>query len=141
MLASCSRSDVVDQFVSIPDQKWDYEFQPEIAVDVQDQNQEYRVFLNVKHNHNYPYSNLYIVIHLPSQHPSSLPNRIELVLAEPDGKWTGKGNGGQFTHQQIITENYKFPDTGRMIFRLEQNMRDNPLAGVISCGLRIEPVK
>lgn len=136
-IASCTTSSIIDEFIPVPNQKWDYEFNPEVTIHVPNIEKKYRVYLNLRHNQDYPFSNIFVLLHYPEK---KTKERLEITLAEPDGKWTGKGNGGKYTHQILIKDQYRFTDTGTMTFKLEQNMRETPLKGIIACGLRIEPI-
>ena len=62
-------------------------------------------------------------------------------MAEPDGRWLGTQSGGLYSHRVLVSEEFFFPDTGIYKIYLEQNMRDNPLDGVESAGLKIVRVK
>lgn len=136
-IVSCQQPVLVDKFIEIPDRSWDYTHQPEIDVNVQNRNTAYRVYVNFRHNNQYEYSNVFLLIH----QKAGETQRVELTLAEPDGRWTGKQSGDIYTHQELIMDQFRFPDTGRFVFSMEQNMRENPLKGAVAAGLRIEEVK
>lgn len=138
-MLSCNDNALVDKNVAIDGHTWDYENKPHIEVEVTDNSQRYDVFLNFRHTSQYPYSNVFILMH--QQHPSGFRDttRVEIRLAEPDGRWLGKGTGSVFNHQQKVKSNYVFPDTGRYVFSFEQNMRENPLPAVSDIGLRVAP--
>jgi gliding motility-associated lipoprotein GldH len=67
----------------------------------------------------------------------------ELTLFNANtGKPLGSGLGDIFDHKFKIKSlsNYRFPKAGEYTFSVEQNMRQDPLLGVISVGVSIEPV-
>lgn len=139
LVVSCGDNALVDKNIAIEGRTWDYENKPHIEVEVMDTNQRYDVFLNLRHTNQYPYSNIFVLLH--QQHPNGLRDttRVEIRLAEPDGRWLGNGTGSLFSYQQLAKGNYVFPDTGRYVFSFEQNMRENPLPAVSDIGLRIVP--
>lgn len=137
ILFSCSVQDEINVFEEIPNQKWEYSFAPKANISVLDKQKSFEIYLNFKHNHVYPYSNLFYILELKKDKMLISSERFELNLAEPDGKWTGKGSGSQYTHEQLIKGNFQFPDTGVYTLEVTQNMRENPLNGVVAAGIRI----
>lgn len=136
---SCDNRAIIDQYVVVPDQSWDHKSNVEIPVQINDQNQKYDIYFNFRHAGTYPYSNLFIQFHMrePGELDAEITERFELKLAEPDGKWTGKGVGGKYSHQQLLFEGYQFRDTGLYHVSLEQHMREDKLLGVNAVGIRI----
>lgn len=154
-VAGCSRGQVLaDQYMLIPDRSWELSYQPEMTVHVKEQKGPYKVFVNLRHTDQYRYSNIFLLIHqkqeLPAMPtdsiltgsfgtaPEKVSKRVELTLAEPDGRWTGSHSGNLYTNQQLVWQDYFFPDTGVFVLSLEQNMRENPLKHVVAAGFRIE---
>ncbi len=151
--AGCNRGQVLaDQFLPIPDRSWDLAHQPEITIHVKDRKGPYKVYVNLRHTDQYRFANIYLVIHQRRESaalaadslsvglliPENVSKRVELILAEPDGRWTGKHSGNLYTSRQLVWDHHFFPDTGVYILSLEQNMRENPLKQVVAAGLRIE---
>jgi gliding motility-associated lipoprotein GldH len=64
--------------------------------------------------------------------------RVELPLANKEGKWLGSGMGDIFEHRIPIQQNARFDKQGMYHFSFEQNMRLNPLPHIMSVGLRVE---
>ena len=139
--ASCADTAVIDENVAIENRVWHYEDQPQLKAHITNINKPYHVYLNLRHTPDYPYSNVFILLHQLAPDGTDTTERFELTLAEPDGRWLGKGNGSVYTHQHLIKEAVHFPDTGHYVFTLEQNMRENPLPEITDVGIRIEPVK
>ena len=68
----------------------------------------------------------------------------ELILFDSKtGKPLGDGLGDIFDHKFKIKSlsNYRFPKAGEYTFSVEQNMRQDPLLGVMSVGVSVEPVR
>ncbi len=141
LMASCTDTALLDENVSIADHQWHYDDQPRLAVHVKDADKPYRVYLNLRHTPDYKYSNIFVLIHQRQPDGQDTTERVELRLAEPDGRWLGRGNGSVYAHQQLIKDSFRFPDTGEYVFTLEQNMRENPLEGVADVGIRVAPVE
>lgn len=143
---ACQDQSVVeDRYESIPNREWQYDFRPEVRLRVDDAEQSYKLFVNLRHAHNYRYSNLYLLLQQQEVLENGLAlaepdliTRVELRLAEPDGRWLGRQSGNLYHYREVAVDEYFFPDTGWYKISLEQNMRDDPLEGVVSAGLRIE---
>jgi gliding motility-associated lipoprotein GldH len=63
--------------------------------------------------------------------------RFQYKLAEVDGQWTGSGSGNLFTTVAPMITGYKFPNKGKYLLEIEQNMRDNPLHEITDAGIKI----
>ena len=137
--ASCSDTAVLDENVAIDDNTWHYDDQPELGAHITDKAKRYNVYLNLRHTAEYRYSNIFLLIHQSGPGMADTTQRVELKLAEPDGRWTGRSTGSMYAHQMLIHENTLFPDTGIYRFVIEQNMRENPLRGVADVGIRVTP--
>ena len=105
---------------------------------IENADQTYNVYLNLRHTSRYKYSNIFLLIHITGPDGKKRTERKEFRLALPDGEWLGSGSGNLYSYQIPFKENYKFPTKGKYVIELEQNMRDNPLDYVSDAGIRIE---
>jgi gliding motility-associated lipoprotein GldH len=62
-------------------------------------------------------------------------------LAEPSGKWVGKGFGNVWSNRFRYKSNVRFPVSGVYHFKVEQAMRMEDLEGISDVGLRVEIVE
>lgn len=138
-LLSCNRSALIDEFRPVPNQAWNYAFNPEFKVDVKDNKVPYRLKMNVRLTTDYRYANLFVLVHQRNAKGESNSKRVELKMADKDGRWLGKGIGSLYSYQIAYNTNYHFPDTGTYYFKIEQNMRDSPLKGVSDVGICVIP--
>ena len=138
---ACTDTALVDKNIPIAKHEWRYEDPVNIDVHVSEIDAPYRVYLNLRHTPDYRYANIFMLVHVYQPNGTDTTERIELTLAEPDGRWLGSGAGSIYTHQQLIKDNYFFPDTGQYTFSIEQNMRENPLPEIADVGIRIEPAQ
>jgi gliding motility-associated lipoprotein GldH len=67
-----------------------------------------------------------------------LERRVNLPMSEPDGKWFGKCMGDNCYVSISIQKNARFPQKGKYIFTIQQDMRTNPLQNIRYVGLRVE---
>jgi len=138
---SCTDTAVLDENAAIENRAWHYEDQPRFTAHITDVSRPYHVYLNLRHTPDYAYSNIFVLLHQQSPNGRDTTERVELTLAEPDGRWVGRGSGSAYAHQHLVWESIHFADTGNYVFTLEQNMRENPLREVIDVGIRVEPAR
>lgn len=141
IVISCRNDALKDEFKPIPNQSWNYNFVPSFEVKVADKQMSYRLKVNLRITADYKYANLFILMHQVSPDKSRQTKRIELRIADKDGRWLGKGVGSLYNYQITYDKDYYFPDTGTYRYEIEQNMRDSPLRGVSDVGICIEPNK
>ncbi|MGK9127048.1 MULTISPECIES: gliding motility lipoprotein GldH [Sphingobacteriaceae] len=138
-MLSCNHGALVDEFRPVPNQAWNYAFTPAFKVEVKDNTIPYRLKVNVRLTSEYRYANLFVLVHQRSAKHKPSSKRIELQVADKDGRWLGKGIGSLYSYQIAYNTNYHFPDTGTYYFKIEQNMRDSPLKGVSDVGICVLP--
>lgn len=138
LIEGCSHHALLDEFKAIPKQSWNYSETPVFDVHIADNNQAYKLKINARITADYRYSNLFLLVHQQGPGMELLTKRVELKVADKDGRWLGRGVGSLYSYQIAYDNNYLFPDTGVYVFRLEQNMRDNPLKGVSDIGFCVE---
>lgn len=131
---------VLDKNVAIADKAWHYHDKPRLMAHITDTGPPYNVYLNLRHTAEYRYSNIFLLVHRSGPGMPDTTERVELPLAEPDGRWLGRSTGSLYAHKYLFKENMHFADTGQYLFTIEQNMRENPLPGVADVGIRLEPV-
>ena len=136
---SCDSGMVYDQYMRTENGKWSWQDAMEFNVDISDTVSMHNIYLQVRHTVDYPLSNLYMFVHVKSPSGQHLKDTINMILAAPDGKWTGKGNGNLRELMLLYRKQSKFRIPGTYVFTLEQAMRE-PELPVSDLGLRIERV-
>ena len=66
-----------------------------------------------------------------------MKDTVNLILAAPDGRWTGSGTGKLRELQLLYRSQTQFGKSGTYVFTLEQGMR-KPELPVTDLGIRIE---
>ncbi len=125
----------------IPQNAWAYSFRPTFTFDITDTTVSYQASFVIRHTQAYPYSNLWMWVYVKAP-GDSIPKRerVNVILAEPSGKWLGRGMGEMYEQRLPlnISDSIKFDRKGTYKVSLEQNMRINPLPEVLNVGIRIE---
>jgi gliding motility-associated lipoprotein GldH len=141
LIVSCGRNSVYDRSVEISEIGW---HEDTIAVFddviITDTILPFNFYINIRHSDNYRFSNFFLFLNTTLPNGKTSRDTIELVLADPSGKWFGNGFGHIKDNRVLVRENLVFPYKGNYNFTIEQAMRedDEVLEGVKSVGIRIE---
>jgi gliding motility-associated lipoprotein GldH len=139
--AGCIPSPYYQKQEAIPANAWNYQFKPLFRFDIQDTTVKYRTYFIVQHTQAYPFCNLWMWLYIKTPGDSVIKKeRINITLADPSGKWLGRGMGAIYEERVGINFGDQIPFNRRGTYEvaLEQNMRVNPLPEVLHVGLRVE---
>jgi gliding motility-associated lipoprotein GldH len=142
LIAGCVPSPYYEKHATFPRNEWSNKAIPSFKFDIKDTSVAYNLYFIIRHTEAYPFSNIWIYIY--SKQPDAKKyeqSRIEIPLAEPSGKWLGRGMGEIWEQRMPITRNdnpMQFNKPGTYEIKFEQNMRVNPLPEILQVGLRIE---
>lgn len=139
-LTGCSDQALIDENQAIENSTWSNKQVREFTATVKDVRVPYHVYLNVRNSMEYSFSNLSVLFRQINPDKSTKTHRINVIMADKEGLWVGKGTGNLYAQQVQFLKNYHFPDTGTYTFQIEHNMRLDPLVGITDIGLRIAPV-
>lgn len=146
LAVACGTGNVVFQEdAHTPNGVWERGWDPVFAFNIADTVSPHDVYLDIRHTGDYPYSNLYTFITLNGPDGGVLTDTVECTLADPEGRWYGKGLGfissDRFQAHVLYKLRNRFPRSGRYTLKLAQAMRTDKLAGVIDVGVSIERSK
>lgn len=139
VLFSCDPGMVYHQFRDVEDERWDWEDAKKFPVEISDTTHMHNIYLQIRHTVDYPLRNLYMFVQVEGPAGQRLTDTVNMIIAEPDGTWKGKGVGKLKELQILYRKGTIFGDTGRYTFTLEQGMR-TPALPVTNVGLRIERI-
>jgi gliding motility-associated lipoprotein GldH len=136
---SCDPNMVYDQYVPIENGLWQWVDAREFKVEISDSTSLHDIYLQVRHTVDYPLSNLYMFVHVKGPTGQIMKDTVNMILAAPDGRWTGRGTGNLRELQLLYRKQTQFRIPGEYTFTLEQGMR-NPELPVTDLGVRIEKI-
>lgn len=145
LLCSCDKKRVFDEYKSL-DGKWHKDSIVSFEIDQKDTLSKYNIFVNIRNNNSYPYSNLFLIVHMEQPDTKlTKADTLEYQMAHPDGSLMGEGFTDVKESRLWYKENVTFPKAGKYIFRIQHAMRQTgkvagveELDGVTDVGLRIE---
>jgi gliding motility-associated lipoprotein GldH len=138
ILASCNSNVVFEKNVKIPDYRWDLNNVVALDVDMKDTINLHNIYINVRNASGYQFSNLFLFLTTKTPKGESARDTVELILADPSGKWLGSGMGDIWDNRILFKKDFRFAESGLWHFELAQAMRVNPLPQIMDVGLRIE---
>ncbi|UNY99658.1 gliding motility lipoprotein GldH [Zhouia spongiae] len=141
---ACDPAGVYSEYRSV-EGGWDKEDIKVFTFKAPDTIRPYHIFLNLRNNENYKYSNLFLIVNLDFPNNESITDTLEYEMARPDGEWLGKGFSSLKESKLWYKENVIFPDSGTYRISVEQAMRKmgsvegiESLKGITDVGIKIE---
>ncbi len=138
LTVACNDNVVYERNERIPGNVWSRFHIPVFEVDITDTLNPHNLLINLRNTGEYPRSNLFLFISATSPGGAFTRDTLELVLAEPSGRWKGRGFGSVWQNRFFYRQNVRFPERGKYTFEVEQAMRIDDLPGIIDVGLRVE---
>ena len=143
--SSCNNALVFSEFQSNSEGSWSREEAKEFTLTQSDTISRHNLFINIRNDNRFPYSNLFLITDLKFPDGSIIRDTLEYEMALPDGKWLGKGYGSLKENKLWYKENIVFPDSGVYTLQITHAMRQNGvvegvdlLEGITDVGFQIE---
>lgn len=131
-LAACTTKVIKSEYRSIDDGVWNKDSVLQFSVEKMDTVQAHDIFINIRNDNTFPYSNLFIIAALTSPEGEVVKDTLEYTMAEPDGSWLGKGSGTIKENKLWYKENIVFASSGVYTIEVSQAMRKNgTVSGII----------
>jgi gliding motility-associated lipoprotein GldH len=137
-LSSCDSNVVFEDNVKLPENRWEQNNAVQFTVDIQDTITPHNLYINLRNAGGYQFSNIFLFFTTTSPTGKMERDTLELTLADASGKWLGDGMGDIWDNRQLFKRGFRFPESGKYIFQLEQAMRIDPLPQIMDAGIRIE---
>lgn len=131
LLAACSSKTVYSEYHTLTRQSWHADSVLNYTFNIEDTISLYDIVVNVRHQTDYPYQNMWLFIN---------NDTIEFYLADNFGKWLGNGRNGLIEMPVLYEHNYLFQHSGSYTLSVQHGMRTNWLKGVNAVGVQINKV-
>ncbi|MDR5591423.1 gliding motility lipoprotein GldH [Christiangramia sp. SM2212] len=142
-LSSCDRKRVYDEYESL--RGWHRDSLVNFELNNIDSTKVYDLFINVRNNNEYQYSNLFLITEIKFPQGKVISDTLEYEMTKPNGEWLGTGFGDVKESKLWYKENVKFDEPGQYEVSIQQAMRKNgevdgiqELEGITDVGFRIE---
>jgi gliding motility-associated lipoprotein GldH len=147
MVLSCKTDVVRSEYKSVGGAVWNKDDVKEFTFSEMDSLQEYQMFINVRNDQNFRYSNLFLIASLNTPEGEVVQDTLEYAMALPDGTWLGKGSGSIKENKLWYKENIVFPTSGVYTLQVSHAMRKNGnvsgvigLEGITDVGIEITKI-
>ncbi len=144
-IISCDSKREYDSFVSVQNGSWEHSNAILFNFNVNDTINKKNLFLNVRNNQNYNFSNLFLITSLNFPNGKKIVDTLEYTMADNSGHFLGKGITAIKESKLFYKENVVFPVSGEYTISITQAMRKNgeingieSLKGITEVGFRIE---
>lgn len=136
-LQSCSHNVLIDTTHEFETAEWAYPIIPAFPFQIDDLTYCYNLDVNLQVSEEYPYKNIYLLMHLKHPDGKEIQNRINLELMDGNGKWLGSGSADLKSFSLPVATDLCLEQAGQYVVGIEQNMRDSILHHVKYVGLRV----
>ena len=113
---SCQNK-VFEDYRSFENQKWPSDSSVVFTHKVTDTISKNRITIKVRHTTDYEFQNLFLFV------KTNKTDTVELVLANKEGRWLGKGVGDIRELDYVYEKEKKFLEKKVFVFEIEQAMR------------------
>tara|TARA_R110000868_G_scaffold87065_3_gene243752 strand:+ start:2483 stop:2968 length:486 start_codon:yes stop_codon:yes gene_type:complete len=145
LFISCDTPLVKSEYRATTDSSWEKDAIMEFNFSELDTIQPYNLFINLRNDDTYTFSNIFLIAELEYPNGASVKDTLEYEMTMPDGKWLGKGYGSIKENKLWYKESIAFPTKGVYTLKLSHAMRKNgnvngiiDLEGITDVGYQIE---
>jgi len=148
LLASCDANRIFDEYFSLKSGSWNKETPVNFSFEIQDTIHRNNLFINLRNNNNYEFSNLFLITQLNFPDGQRIIDTLEYDMADKSGKFLGTGFSEIKENKLFYKENITFPISGNYSISIAQAMRKSneidgiiDLKGITDVGFRIEKIE
>lgn len=139
MLAGCTELQVFEKNTSIPGYQWQANYPVTGSFDITDTTSTYNIYIIIRHTDAYKYNNIWLDIAFQAPGDNIFNEKKELELGTDATGWYGSGMNDIWEVRKLLNyEPRRFKKKGTYHFSISQIMRDNPLAHIMTIGLRVQ---
>ena len=141
ILSGCNTDHVYQEYIDFDDRHWIVQEKPQFSFEIKDTVSTYDIYCNVRNTTTYPNSRIFVNVSLADTTGKIFQEKLvwDFLFEPKTGKPLGKsGLGDLYDHQIPVFKKYKFSKAGIYQMKLEQFMRTDTLAGMISVGVAVE---
>ena len=145
LLFSCDDKTDFNQYKSIDSEGWKANESVFFEFEVKDTISPKNLFINIRNNSEYAFSNLYVITELIFPNETKVIDTLQYKMADKNGKFLGTGFTEIKENKLFYKEKKAFPFSGKYTFNVRHAMRKNGdvkpiefLKGIQNVGLSIE---
>lgn len=146
-LISCDTNHVLDDYETLP-KVWKKGDSISFAFKSPDTLKTYDVFINLRNNNDYEFSNLFLIVGLKTPSNNKTIDTLEYQMTAPNGEWLGSGFSEIKENKLWYKGAFQFKEDGNYTLTIEHAIRKNgnvngveQLKGITEIGYRLEEHK
>jgi len=117
VFSSCNNNSVFNDYKTFENQTWNADSNVVFGYSVSDTTSQNQIVIKVRHTTDYEFQNLFLFF------KTKKTDTLELLLANKEGKWLGKGVGDVREVEFVYKKDKVFTEKGDFTFEIEQAMR------------------
>lgn len=146
-LFSCDKKRIFDHYETVGS-AWNKNQTVSIKLPEIDSTKNYNLFINLRANNDFPYSNLFLIVSLEQPDGFTKVDTLEYEMANAEGKLLGDGFSDVKESKLVYKENNRFKFAKNNTIRIKQAVRQSgkvtgieKLDGITEVGFRIESLQ
>ena len=147
-IISCSDRVEFTKYQSLSNASWEANKSISFEFGITDTISPKNLFINIRNNKDYAYSNLYVITELNFPNGDKVIDTLQYEMADNSGRYLGEGFTDIKENKLFYKEEKVFPISGKYTFNIRQAMRKNGainsiplLEGLQDVGFSIEKSK
>ena len=116
MFISCNNS-IFNDYKTFENQTWNADSNVVFVYSASDTTSQNQIVIKIRHTTDYEFQNLFLFV------KAEKTDTLELLLANKEGGWLGKGIGDIREVEFVYKKDKVFPEKGDFTFEIEQAMR------------------
>lgn len=137
-LLSCTYSNTVQDFHSIPAEGWYKRTTESFFIPVRDSSVHYAVTVNIRHNTLFRYQDLWLYVFYPTPSDSLLCDTVKLQVSDESGHWLGQGWGSLFQLSVPLKNPLVVLKGDSAALQVRPAMQDDYVKGVTEVGFTLK---
>jgi gliding motility-associated lipoprotein GldH len=140
IISNCDSKRVFEGKKDFSDRFWSINNPAEFNFEIDDTDKSYNLLVNIRNTASFKYQNIYLQYYLEDSTGRVLSKELKNIqlFNAKTGIPHGKGIGGFYDIERTFLEEYNFEHKGLYKLRIDQFMRQDSLAEILSVGLRVE---
>lgn len=141
----CSNKTIFTEYQSLSNSIWKANEKKIFQFEIKDTILPKNMFINIRNNSQYEYSNLYVITSLQFPNGTEIVDTLQYEMADVTGQFLGQGFTEIKENKLFYKEQKVFPESGEYTFSIYQAMRKNgetkpvaELKGIQDVGISIE---
>lgn len=147
LVISCAENIEFSQYKSLENSSWKISETLTYQFDVTDTISPKNLFIHIRNNQEYEFSNLYLITELNFPNKTKIVDTLQYEMADEIGRFLGSGSATNKENKLFYKEKKIFPVSGEYTFSVRHAMRKNgeinpmeTLDGIKDVGFSIENI-